>query len=341
MGEAATTTLTVAKLKALCILNDLSASGKKSELLERLLEAGVDKETLGVEVFDDKTATFHSTLDEDSESVGDEEAVMFSLEDEDTLTPTRSDDEPEMEAADLSDDDSDDDILEAEILDADLVEIDEDESQSEEPLAEPAASPGVSSVRSDSPATLIEMLQKPQVAAVLLTVIILGAGGWYYINNQLEPFTADSLRYGDEMRYAVLDGSFMATEEFVELITDRIETEDDICKIRMMFEGSGEAKITDGQASELSNQGSLDRLGAVRAKGGQGMDWLAVESTNNMDFTGPGKFEIFRHVRSSIPGSDACSATSLGGDGNGMLTVTRWTELREDVNLATQLDFSA
>jgi hypothetical protein len=71
------------------------------------------------------------------------------------------------------------------------------------------------------------------------------------------------------------------------------------------------------------------------------MDWLAVESTNNMDFTGPGKFEIFRHVRSSIPGSDACSGTSLGGDGNGMLTVTRWTELREEVNLATQLDFSA
>ena len=127
MGDAATTTLTVAKLKALCILNDLSASGKKSELLERLLEAGVDKETLGVEVFDDKTATFHSTLDEDSESVEDEEAVMFSLEDEDTLTPTLSEDETEteteIETAEGSDDAPDDDILEAEILDADLVEV--------------------------------------------------------------------------------------------------------------------------------------------------------------------------------------------------------------------------
>ncbi len=97
MGEAATTTLTVAKLKALCVLNDLSASGKKSELLERLLDAGVDKETLGVEVFDEKTATFHSSSDEKSDPVEDEEPVMFSLEDEETLTPTSSDEETESE----------------------------------------------------------------------------------------------------------------------------------------------------------------------------------------------------------------------------------------------------
>ena len=183
MDDAATTTLTVAKLKALCILNDLSASGKKSVLLERLLEAGVDKETLGVEVFDDKTATFHSTLGEDSELVEDEEPVMFSLEDEETLTPTSLEDEPEAEIPDLSDDAPDDDILEAEILDADLVQLPEEESKSEEPPTETPPSPVGGSVRSDSPATLIEMIQKPQVAAVLLTVIILGAGGWYYINN--------------------------------------------------------------------------------------------------------------------------------------------------------------
>ena len=60
MADVPTTNLTVAKLKALCVLNDLSASGKKADLLARLLEAGVDKETLGVEVFDEATATFHA-----------------------------------------------------------------------------------------------------------------------------------------------------------------------------------------------------------------------------------------------------------------------------------------
>ncbi len=351
MADAATTTLTVAKLKALCVLNDLSASGKKAELLQRLLDAGVDKETLGVEVFDEDTATFHAASDDLSEkdvaSAEDSEPVMLSLEDEETLTPSVSNEDSKSEDIDVSSSEPEaEEILDAEILDADLIEpveapSPEDEVDSkDEPASKEEPAPQISSSRTESPTTLVEILKKPQVAAVLLSVLILGAGGWYYLNNQLEPFTADSLRYGDEMRYAITDGSFMASEEFVELITDRIETEDDICKIRMMFEGSGEAKITDGGALELTNQGSNDRLGAVRAKGGQGMDWLAVESTNTMDFSGPGKFEIFRHVRSSIPGSDSCSSTSLGGEGNGMLTVKQWTELREEVSLGTQLDFS-
>lgn len=352
MADAATTTLTVAKLKALCVLNDLSASGKKAELLQRLLDAGVDKETLGVEVFDEDTATFHTVSDDLSEkdvaSAEDSEPVMLSLEDEETLTPSVSNEDSKSEDIDVSSSEPEaEEILDAEILDADLIEpveapSPEDEVDSkDEPASKEQPAPKPSSSRTESPTTLVEMLKKPQVAAVLLSVLILGAGGWYYLNNQLEPFTADSLRYGDEMRYAITEGSFMASEEFVELITDRIETEDDICKIRMMFEGSGEAEIIDGQASELSNQGTLDRLGAVRAKGGQGMDWLAVESTNTMDFTGPGKFEIWRHVRSLIPGSDACNDIGAGGDGNAMLNVTRWTELREEVNLGTQLDFSA
>ncbi|HJM54677.1 MAG TPA: SAP domain-containing protein [Poseidonia sp.] len=358
MDEAATTTLTVAKLKALCVLNDLSATGRKAELLQRLLDAGVDKETLGVEVFDEDTATFHTATEEDlstkeadlveeSETVEEtslveeSEPVMLSLEDEETLTPSTSDEGTNSSDSESSLSIDEDEILDAEILDAELMEVVEETPEEEVLILE--ETPAVQSVTSsltESTTTLLEMIQKPQVAAVLLSVLILGAGGWYYLNNQLEPFTADSLRYGDEMRYAVMDGSFMASEEFVEIITDRIETEDDICKIRMMFEGSGEAKITDGDASELTNQGSNDRLGAVRAKGGQGMDWLAVESTNTMDFSGPGKFEIFRHVRSSIPGSDSCSSTSLGGEGNGMLTVKQWTELREEVSLATELDFS-
>src|SRR6056300_415869 len=118
MEDVPTTNLTVAKLKALCVLNDVSATGKKSELLQRLLDAGVDNETLGIEVFDDTTATFQSTADghevvhEDEteiDTVGgaeeksetpaaaandSSEPVMLSLEDDDTLTPASPSPEP-------------------------------------------------------------------------------------------------------------------------------------------------------------------------------------------------------------------------------------------------------
>ena len=59
---------------------------------------------------------------------------------------------------------------------------------------------------------LIEMVKKPQVAAGLIVLLILGAGGWYYFSSQLEPFTADKLSYGDEMEYTISDGKFMVSE---------------------------------------------------------------------------------------------------------------------------------
>ena len=41
--------LTAAKLKALCILNDLPTSGNKSDLVARLIESGLTKIELGIE----------------------------------------------------------------------------------------------------------------------------------------------------------------------------------------------------------------------------------------------------------------------------------------------------
>lgn len=197
MEEAPTTTLTVAKLKALCVLNDLSASGKKAELLTRLLDAGVDKETLGIEVFDESTATFQVASEEPAE---EDDPVMLSLEDDDTLTPDEAD---EPAAAETVDDFGEEDtVLEAEILEADLIE-DVPEVQTESPPAQVVEkehkTPRKITEPSSEAMTLREMIQRPQSVAVLLTLIILGAGGWYYMNNQIEPFTADSLRYGDSI----------------------------------------------------------------------------------------------------------------------------------------------
>ena len=148
MGDEPTTTLTVAKLKALCVLNDLSASGKKAELLVRLLEAGVDKETLGIEVFDETTSTFVTVEDEPDaqadESASDEtpaEPLMLSLEDEDTMpskvAPAKKRTKPEPE------------VLEAEILEADLLSAEEAPSKGAEATAVPLpASSGETSPRS-------------------------------------------------------------------------------------------------------------------------------------------------------------------------------------------------
>ena len=351
MGEGPTTNLTVAKLKALCVLNDLSASGKKAELLDRLLEAGVDKETLGIEVFDEETSTFQATADEDeieaetdaqdadgdeetdaeNEGDGEDEPVMLSLEDDDTMASVplpSADDEPEEE-----------DVLEAEILEADLVDDDVDdepEELDEVPLPVSSSTTTPRSKRSDQrPMTLLEMVRRPQAIAVMLTLILLGAGGWYYVNNQLEPFTADSLRYGDRMGYMITEGSFLASEEYVELVTNQLEDPPNYCKIRLTFQGESTASVTEGTGVELSTQSTDDRLGAVKIQGGQGLSWLAVESVNEMSFS---QFDLSGHYPIASKCSDFTTDTTTG---QAELTLKSWKELREQVVLATELDFSA
>ena len=351
MGEGPTTNLTVAKLKALCVLNDLSASGKKAELLDRLLEAGVDKETLGIEVFDEETSTFQATADEDeieaesdaqdadgdeetnaeNEGDGEDEPVMLSLEDDDTMASVplpSADDEPEEE-----------DVLEAEILEADLVDDevdDEPEELDEVPLPVSSSTTTPRTKRSDQrPMTLMEMVRRPQAIAVMLTLILLGAGGWYYVNNQLEPFTADSLRYGDRMGYMITEGSFLASEEYVELVTNQLEDPPNYCKIRLTFQGESTASVTEGTGAELSTQSTDDRLGAVKIQGGQGLSWLAVESVNEMSFS---QFDLSGHYPIASKCSDFTTDTTTG---QAELTLKSWKELREQVVLATELDFSA
>ncbi len=365
MEEAPTTNLTVAKLKALCVLNDLSASGKKDELLLRLLEAGVDRETLGIEVYDDDTATFQSTAsgevvghpedEEDADEV-EEEPVMLSLEDEDTMTPTteaeptskvaspppkksKKQKKPAEDVVETSADD--DEVLEAEILEADLLDdepaaLEPEPEEVDEPVQEkPAAA------SKQAPMTLAQMVQRPQTVAVLLALLILGAGGWYYVNNQIEPFTADSLRYGDTMGYIISgtadayeeseDGTLIATGEYVSLVLDQIDDAPEYCKVRLMYQGEGEASITEGASTELFTQTSDDRLGAVEIKGGQGMSWLSVESKNDMTFSA---FDIMGHKKTL----QKCNDRAEGTFGTAEITLTTWTELRERVTLATQLD---
>ena len=336
MAEDETSKLTVAKLKALCILNDLATSGKKADLVERLLESGLSREEVGLTPIAEES-DIDSQESEDAPEPEGEEEISLSLEDEDTIAievEDEAEEEPEEDAeeeeeeifeAESADDggEEEEEILEAEIMEAELVEED---------VFVPAFSK-----TSDSPTTLLDMVKKPQVAVALVTIMILAAGGWWYLNSQLDPFTADQLRYGDDMRYSISEGEFIATEEFLSLVLDRVETEDDICKLRLEYSGMGDITITDGDGSELNTQSSMDRLGAVNMKGGQGMSWLTVESQNNFDFN---EFTIQRHLRSVVPGSNACSTTFGSATGSADVTTTQWTELRARASIATRADWS-
>lgn len=315
MSDDVASTLTVAKLKALCVLNDLPTSGKKSDLVERLLESGLTNDEVGL-----PSAT-SSVEEKKSNAEPEEDEVVLSMEDEDTLTPEV---EPEREEVELPK--PEDDVLEAEIMDAEIM-VEEAPAITEKKVVA-STKPAV------QPATLLDMVKRPQVAAALLTLIILGAGGYYYINSQLEPFTADQLRYGDEMNYTVKDGTFLATDEFIQLVLDQLETDEEICKLSLLFEGDGQLSITEGGTDQLYAEGSTDRLGAVIAKGGMGGQWLAVESINSNTLD---SFTVKRHLTDPI--FNGCSSTFIRADGSAQIETKQYTELREQTTLSTQADW--
>ena len=167
-----TSSLTVAKLKALCVINDLPTSGKKAELVERLLGAGLARTEVGL-----------SDADPVEEAV--EEEIVLSLEDETTISI--EEDQPEAVEAVIEDDE----VLEA-VLVPDLVE--EETGEVFTPVA----------TKRKDVATLADMIKDPKVIAVVIVSLFLGAAGWWYINSTLEPFTAEPLRYGDTMELSLI-----------------------------------------------------------------------------------------------------------------------------------------
>ena len=315
-----TSSLTVAKLKALCVINDLATSGKKAELVERLLEAGLSRKEVGL-----------SEAETAEEAV--EEEVVFSLEDETTISMEEDEPEPTEPAKEAVIEEKEDDVLEA-VLVPDLVE-DEPEQEVFTPVA----------TKRQDVATLGDMIKDPKVIAVVIVSLFLGAAGWWYINSSLEPFTAEPLRYGDTMEYTISGGlgdrpAIMASEGFLDLVFNFLEPDDDYCRIFMDYEGRGTLSVSQGTSQDLVGMSSQSLLGAVRSQGPYGSnDWLAVEIANTYEFD---DFDIGRNTYSVI-NQGSCPEAEDGAyvPGEAVLTTKRHVELKEQVTLSTAFEFSA
>ena len=299
--------LTVAKLKALCVINDLPTSGKKADLVERLLESGLSRNEVGLK---------------QAEAVEEvEEEVVFSLEDETTIAPTPKPTPKAKPAA------KEDDVLDAEVLDADLVFDEPDEVEELPEVFTPVA------VKRQNATTLVDMIKQPKVIAVVIVALFVGAAGWWYINSELEPFTADPLRYGDKMEYTITGGAgdrpaIMASDGFLDLVYSlaNIDDSEKLCKLSFDYNGRGLLEVTDGN-------GDNSIPGAVSAHGPYGNnDWLAIETANTYELD---QFDANLHVVEL----SSCTNFKDTREGEMTLTTRRQVELRGESTLSTEIEF--
>ena len=166
MSDSLKTPLTVAKLKALCTLNDLPTSGKKLELINRLLESGVSHEELKIENYEEEiNSDIEDELEVESFSLEDEDSETIpeteQEESEESQSSSDEDDEHEIfddydDPLDLSLESDEDSVIEAEIMEAEIIE---DEPSKIKPVE--------SKLEKDTPPTLLDLLKQPRSIAIL------------------------------------------------------------------------------------------------------------------------------------------------------------------------------
>ena len=322
-----TSTLKVSDLKSLCLDNDLKISGTKSELLERLLSSGLSAKELGIKQ--------DNIVDEKEEVVKDAEIieeVQDIVEDDDgdlILESESTENNSEPHSSD------DGDALDAEIIEADIVEDEPLIGDEEEELIEPAK---VNKFRTESELSILSQFKQPKIiTSLLVCLLLLGAGSWY-IYNQPKPFTPDQLRYGDEMSFMVTDGALETSgEDLVTYLAKMLGAENDMCgKFNVKFSGTGNTKIFQGGADDISGEPNQNLLGTVRQTGPYGEQWLTVQKQLNYNLN---DVDI---ETNTFAANNKCSSLLpyFALDNHMTIDTTIWNEAQDRSALKTSTDYT-
>ena len=294
----------------------VSSSHTVAELKVMCKENGLSVAGRKSELIDRLNQYFLGNTEPEEEMISLEEEEVISLESEESISLEESNSVPLPKF-------EDDEILEAEVIDAEVLE---------------ETTPAFVKESATS-ATLMDQIKNPKVAAILLT-ILLATGGWYwYVSNQLQPFTADDLRYGDSMEYTVLNGELEVTGEYVEYIRDNVNVDqlNKSCRLLMTFSGTGTTSVTDGGANELDMEPDDSLEGVVRAKGAYGLDWLAVEKVQTRNFD---QVALKSYNPKPLQPDECQSGSSIYSVGGNLEFNTKsWTEISERDVISTRADW--
>ena len=295
-------------LRMLCLDNDLSISGKKSVLVERLLDAGVSWEDLGLD------------LESEEEHLEQEELILEESEPMDVEEPIEDlvAEIEESEPMGVEEPIEEDEIFEAEIIE----EI------------KPASTTKIT--KEDSQKDFFKTLLTPKALLSFIIVGLLIGSLFWYVYSQPEPFTADKLRYGDSMTFSISNGNLLIEgEELVEQIAHQLNAEDKMCgKIEVDYVGTGSVTVTEGGSIEIANQPDDSKLGAVQKKGSFGETWLTLEQRYEYNFDDV-------DIATNTPIANKCSSTTLGNlnDNQAQISVDSWTEIRNQELLRSDIGY--
>ena len=227
---------TVAQLREICKDRGLMVSGKKADLIDRILEDS------GVSITQDAGK-------DRTEDDNDWEKDALVLDDEAETRQNVADVLSKIKEQ----------VVEAELIEAELVEEEPQISDDDQPSLV-ITMPSLSSLGERWKAT----------AAVALVVILVAASATIFLQRS-SGFTVSELRYGDSMNFNVMDSNVrIVGEEMLGIVRDSTgEILEDACNELAIEinDGSGSVSVTDGSDSgAISTTDSLGRGGFLSAE---------------------------------------------------------------------------
>ena len=320
-------------LRERCRELGLTVSGKKQDLINRLL----DSERTG----EPENQSSEGTQEEKPEAdVSDAVDKLLARFEGGVVS------EPEQE------------VIEAEVIAAEVIAAEEDEGEEEgESIPEPENEPDPwtsTLVEDDAPETTGPVDQasmtivlpsfdvffenwKP-ISAVLVAVMLAGVGAFYLFSAD-PSFQARQLKYGDEMSFQVSEGEIsIVGDEMISLLRDAASPSalDEICdELSIIIDhGTGDIGVREGTLSDIK-PADLDFVGAVNSPDAYGRDFLTAEQSIdydlNMDLT-------FRTVTSS----GECGGKLSSPDNVADISLNRWVEIagKEAIRSDLLVDFT-
>ena len=320
-------------LRERCRELGLTVSGKKQDLINRLL----DSERTG----EPENQSSEGTQEEKPEAdVSDAVDKLLARFEGGVVS------EPEQE------------VIEAEVIEAEVIAAEEDEGEEEgESIPEPENEPDPwtsTLVEDDAPETTGPVDQasmtivlpsfdvffenwKP-ISAVLVAVMLAGVGAFYLFSAD-PSFQARQLKYGDEMSFQVSEGEIsIVGDEMISLLRDAASPSalDEICdELSIIIDhGTGDIGVREGTLSDIKPS-DLDFVGAVNSPDAYGRDFLTAEQSIdydlNMDLT-------FR----TVTYSGECGGKLSSPDNVADISLNRWVEIagKEAIRSDLLVDFT-
>ena len=342
----------LSELRQLCSDRGLLVSGKKHDLVDRLLGLEAPSE----EVPETVTTRISEDMDDAIDKLiarvsGDEPAEpVEESEPEHDASSWLESPEPESEP----EPEPEEEIIEAEIVEAELVESEETEPEEEpEPAEEDPWFSGVIPSEATDELLLDDEEEEPSMVITLpsmeglkdnwqafsaITVVILLVGAIAFYMVQQDPaFTARPLRYGDHMDFTVTETTIEITgDEMIGVLRDVTSpTLDEVCdELRATVTGgTGAISIRNGGISDISHPLDANLIGAVNAHDAYGREHLTAEQTVMHD--------LAIDLQGKVRDEGTCTNTGWIKEDNSLISNSKsWREITGKKTIRTDTDLS-